>query len=642
MKEFDFNDKQLLIRDAVRRMDPLHQHWKVLEGLFRTGLRRDLNARDFADLTPTPIPGNVLKTINMVLPHISLMTTSIVSRDPQLIVTPIGGPSADVEDNADFAKAVLDYFWRRTAATDDVKAATEDMLKLGNGFVKVGWEYIASELKEDPEVILDETMIAVDRAEATGEDGGFAPETQNTQAKAAFTYEKVEVDDPFVEYVSPYDMFCPKDARRMDTVRWVAHRLRLPVEDLKSRFGEDAPISVDAAVASDALISTYNNVSNNLPEVLSYAVIYEFYDMATRTLTVFQIDGSEALFEGPIPYQHRYPPFVHFRNYNDGGMQFWSFGDLENIAGLQLMLGEVTRAQIDDLKRVGNKYAIRKRNVTPEVKKQLESPIPDQVIVFDVPETTALSDVVVPLNRQSTPADNFNMDAKLQDAMQKVLGINDFQAGGLGTSRMSATAAAVVDGVATLRAQDKLAAVETGVSSIGLRILLLCQEFLDESRAIRIAGPGGAAWLSVSASDIYGEFKVNVEGGSTRALNPATRAQRGIQTLQTVIPVLTQLGYDPTNAVRMALRDMGYDPNYLLVKETPEAAPEEAMAAEMTPEDMALQEQALAQMQAPQPTAEDLIAALGAQAPAPAPAEAVAQEFGGPGVPGATTGNLAL
>jgi hypothetical protein len=207
---------------------------------------------------------------------------------------------------------------------------------------------------------------------------------------------------------------------------------------------------------------------------------------------------------------------------------------------------------------------------------------------------------------------------------------------------MSATAAAVVDGVATLRAQDKLAAVETGVSSIGLRILLLCQEFLDESRAIRIAGPGGAAWLSVSASDIYGEFKVNVEGGSTRALNPATRAQRGIQTLQTVIPVLTQLGYDPTNAVRMALRDMGYDPNYLLVKETPEAAPEEAMAAEMTPEDMALQEQALAQMQAPQPTAEDLIAALGAQAPAPAPAEAVAQEFGGPGVPGATTGNLAL
>ena len=31
-----------------------------------------------------------------------------------------------------------------------------------------------------------------------------------------------------------------------------------------------------------------------------------------------------------------------------------------------------------------------------------------------------------------------------------------------------------------------------------------------------------------------------------------------------------------------------------------------------------------------------------AQAPVPAPAEAVAEQFGGPGVPGATTGTVAL
>ena len=630
MKKFTLNDKQMLMRDAVRRMDPLHQHWKVLEGLYRTGLRRDLNARDFADLTPTPIPGNLLKTINMTLPHISLMATSIVSRDPQMIVTPIGGQDEIAEENATFAQAVLHYFWKRTNATDDVKAATEDMLKLGNGFVKVGWEYVSTEYKENPEALMDETMVAVERAEALGTDGGFAPSDENLKEdnKAVFTYERVEADDPFVEYVSPYDIFLPKDARRLDTSRWVCQRLRLPLEDLYARFGEDAPISVDAAIASDQLVSTYLNGQTTLPEVLSYAVIYEFYDMATRELTVFQIDGSEPLYSGPIPYQHRYPPFVHFRNYNDGGMQFWAFGDLENIAGIQLMLGEVTRAQLDDLKRSGNKYAIRKRHLTPELKKQLESPIPDQVVVFDIPETSSLDDVVRPLARTATPSDAYVMDDKLQDAMQKVLGINDFQAGGVGANRMSATAAAVVDGVATLRAQDKLAAVETGISSIGIRVLLLCQEFLDENRAIRIAGANGAMWLQVSASDIYGEFKVGVEGGSTRALNPATRAQRGIQTLQTVIPVLSQLGYDPTNAIRMALRDMGYDPDYLMVKQeqapaAPEAAP---MEQPMGP--------------GPEMTLDDLLAAQ--QNSVPAPAEAVQETFGGPGVPGATAGGLAL
>jgi len=317
-------------------------------------------------------------------------------------------------------------------------------------------------------------------------------------------------------------------------------------------------------------------------------------------------------------------------------MQFWAFGDLENIAGIQLMLGEVTRAQIDDLKRSGNKYAIRKRHATPELKKQLESPIPDQVVVFDIPETASLDDVVRPLNRLATPSDAYGMDAKLQDAMTKVLGINDFQAGGVGADRMSATAAAVVDGVATLRAQDKLAAVEGAISGIGMRVLLLCQEFLDDNRAVRIAGSNGAMWLNVSASDIFGEFKVAVEGGSTRALNPATRAQRGIQTLQTVIPVLSQLGYDPTNAVRMALRDMGYDPNYLLIKQNPEPGMEPA------PEGLAPMEQAPAGPVAPgfdQMALDQLVAE--AQS-VPAPAEAVSQEFGGPGVPGATSGTLAL
>jgi hypothetical protein len=217
--------------------------------------------------------------------------------------------------------------------------------------------------------------------------------------------------------------------------------------------------------------------------------------------------------------------------------------------------------------------------------------------------------------------------------MLDVAAFNDFQAGGVGADRMAATTAAVVDGVATLRAQDKLAAVENGAAHQALLIILLCQEFLADDTAVRIAGPNGAAWIQVTKEDIQGEFSCKVEGGSTRALNPATRAQRGIQTIQTVIPTIQQLGYDPTNALRMALRDMGYDPNYLLqpIEQPLESQDPEALAPDM----------AQAQPQVDPMAGKAALDQLFSD-PGMAPVDQVAQGFGGPGVPGASSGGLQL
>jgi hypothetical protein len=123
----------------------------------------------------------------------------------------------------------------------------------------------------------------------------------------------------------------------------------------------------------------------------------------------------------------------------------------------------------------------------------------------------------------------------------------------------------VVEGVATLRAQDKIMSIEDGAAQVGNLILLLCQEYLDEPTAIRISGDMGASWPEVTKADLYGEFLVKVEGGSLRALNPATKEQQGLRTLQQVLPVLVELQYDPTPALRNALRDLGYNPDDVLV-----------------------------------------------------------------------------
>lgn len=209
----------------------------------------------------------------------------------------------------------------------------------------------------------------------------------------------------------------------------------------------------------------------------------------------------------------------------------------------------------------------------------LESSDADIVAPVNVPSGEPLSDIIVPVFRQALSGDIYGAKAELEDKMRQVLGINDFQAGGVGADRMSATAAAVVDGVATLRAQSKIASVEAAASHVGNLILLLCQEYLDQPTAIRVSKVRGATWQPVSKNDIYGEFLVSVEGGSTRSVNPATREQQGLRTLGDVVPALVALGYDPEPALRLALRDLGYDPEVLLVP-----APQPQMPPEMAAE----------------------------------------------------------
>lgn len=288
--------------------------------------------------------------------------------------------------------------------------------------------------------------------------------------------------------------------------------------------------------------------------------------MRTRRLMVFQVNGGDVWYDEEISWSHRYPPFVHVRNYTATGNDFWGFGDIENVVALQEMFNEFLFEQMDNARRSGQKYFVRGDQVSDELRAGLESDESDVVIPVHLPTGESLRDVLVPVARQALAGDVYAAKDELQAKMREVLGINDFQAGGVGADRMSATAAAVVDGVATLRAQSKIASVEAAASQVGNLILLLCQEYLDEPTAIRVSNVAGASWIRVSKDDLFGEFLVSVEGGSTRALNPATREQQGLRTLVEVVPALQALGYDPEPALRMALRDLGYDPSVLLVK----------------------------------------------------------------------------
>jgi hypothetical protein len=572
--KYTLNDKQAAVRDALRRMEPVHLHWQMLESLYRTGAQRELTQLDLNRILPFPIPGSFLRTVNMLLPHLTLLINSVAARDPKFVVTPTDGDPAVVERNGQVARAVLDYFWRRSDATSVLRDMTQDAVITGNGFCKVGWAYTETTVdRASDDVDLETNDLMVAAAEVTQELGMDMDDQMlnDIVESVSLTDQLVEVDEPFVEYVAPYDVFVPADARRINQARWVCQRLRLPLDEVRENelFDKEAleALRPDTGYADPTTIQHYDMQPDGLPEAFAYVTIYEFYDMRERTLCIFQLDSEKALYEGEIPYAHRYPPFVHMRNYSDGGSTFWGFGDVENVAGIQLMVNEIMLAEINDLKRVGNKYFINKKVLTPELAKALAENRPDQVIPVDLPANVTMNEVLVPVQRLATPADNFIMEDKLQDYMQKILGISDLQMGAISqASRVPATAAAAVEGATTTRALEKLTSVEKAAREVGTRILALCQQFIDEGKALRIAGPNAPQWLEISTADIDGEFSIEAEGGSTQAINPATRARQGLDLLSIVVPALAQLGFSPEPALRTALQYMGLNPDHLLVR----------------------------------------------------------------------------
>src|SRR5690606_27010290 len=146
-------------------------------------------------------------------------------------------------------------------------------------------------------------------------------------------------DEPWLEYVSPYDIFVPAVGRRLDELAWLAHRMILPYDEV---VANPAFRNTDTLVPSSREDRGARDTVDEDDEVkmgsggeedpFATVTLYEFYDMRTRTLKVFQLESETLLFEGPFPHGHRYAPFIHMRNLEHGGSRFWAFGDLENVA----------------------------------------------------------------------------------------------------------------------------------------------------------------------------------------------------------------------------------------------------------------------------------------------------------------------
>ena len=88
----------------------------------------------------------------------------------------------------------------------------------GHGWMKAGYKFVT-----EPKVVPAEDNVGGDEGIDDREDKEGNVESEMN----------VLDDRPFIERVSPFDMYVDPDARTIEDMRWIAQRIRRPVADVR-------------------------------------------------------------------------------------------------------------------------------------------------------------------------------------------------------------------------------------------------------------------------------------------------------------------------------------------------------------------------------------------------------------------------
>ena len=488
--------KKIAITKRWRREEEYDDTWRRLIDLYRGRHYEDISDEDRL-------------LINISFSTINVIAPSVAVNYPKIAVNarrPNDAPKAIITE------AVINYWWKHYKVRPEFRRAVKDFLIVGHGWLKCGYRYV------EEESISEEG----DQSDANVEGNEVTP-----------TIVVVE-DRPFVERVSPFDVYVDPDATSMQDAQWIAHRIRRSLKDIKSdkRYSRAARENINATSWGRYSEDPAKRKVQDTEE--GYVEVWEYYDIAKKTMCVFA-EGSEQFLVKPIdmPYAFGHP-FVMIRNY-DIPDYFYPMGDLEAIEPLQRELNATRTQMMNHRKRYSRKYLFKESAFDADGRDALESDY-DNVLV-PVSGDENLNNVVVPFPAVVTPPEFYRQSDIIEGDIQTVSGVSEYQRGGVPEIRRTATEAAIVQDAANARAADKLATIEGAIAEVAFRLVALAQQFMTGEQVARVVGKDGEpTWVTFEPDYIAGEFDFDVEAGSTAPVNESFRRQMALQMVDAMSP----------------------------------------------------------------------------------------------------------
>jgi len=416
-----------------------------------------------------------LVAVNLAFSTINVIAPSVAVNHPKIVVT------ANDESNGDraaFVEAVVNHLWRHHDFRKPFRRAVKDFLIFGHGWMKVGWKFLEQETSlAEPErdLLMQQARLEVDEFALESPDlSGALPTDDEINANLPETAMMVIEDQPFVERVSPFDIFVDPEATCMDDARWIAQKIMRPLEDAQrdKRYKPSVRKNLDAdAGINSQYASQYENQRDRILDE-DRVTIWEFYDIAENTMSVFS-ENSDGFLIDPVPMPYAYgQPFVMIRNYDIPDM-FYPMGDLESIESLQLELDKTRTQLMNDRKRYARKYLYHERSFGPAGREALESD-DDGRLVPVLDENKSLSDVVIPMPQTPISPEIYAYSEIIENDINTVSGVSEYARGAMPEIRRTATEASIIADAQNARAADKLAIIEISISEMGRRAAIPC------------------------------------------------------------------------------------------------------------------------------------------------------------------------
>ena len=551
------------------------KRWRDAEGFDRTWHR--LNDLYRGKHWPATTASNKdLIAVNIAFSTVNVIAPSVSVNYPKITVQ---ANNPQDRNRAVFAEAVINYLWKHHDFRTPYRRAVKDFLIFGHGWVKVGGKFVEQEQtvsENEREILLKQAIseaenFVLEQPELSLE----LPSNEEIEANLPETIMRIVEDQPFVERISPFDIYVDPEATCMEDAKWIAQRIIRPLEMAKKdkRYKPSARKRLSSSTDPD-LYSNNSTIRDKTEFVDEQVVVWEFYDIAENTISIFA-DHSDEYLVDPVAMPYAYgQPFVMLRNY-DIPDHFYPMGDLEAMEGLQLELDKTRSQLMNDRKRYARKYLYHERSFGPEGREALESE-EDGRLVPVVDENKPLNEVVVPMPQIPLSPEIYNYSQIIEEDINTVTGLSEYARGAMPEIRRTATEASIVADAQNARSSDKLAIVELGITYIARRVLQLMQQFMTEDQIARINLRGGeTAWIPYGREEILGEYDFSVQAGSTQPMNETIRKQQAISLMNAVAPLVGAV-IDPT-ALAIHVLESGFgisDPERFLMQQGPPMPPE--------------------------------------------------------------------